>query len=332
MIPLLAVLFHCPPDDVFQFHRQVGIDRRRRRRLPVHHRVQRGHNICTGERLFPRSHLIQHHAEREDIRSRVQRLIPRLFRGHIHRGSRQHTHSGQRIFLRRTAVRRDVLVAYQLGQAKVEDLRAAVSSKEDIRRLDIAMNNAFGMRRDQRIRHLDRDLEQLLHLHGFAMQPLLQALPLQLLHDDEGVPVVIVDFVNRADVGMVQLRGRPRFPLKAVERLTIPNQVVRNELQSDMPAQAGVFGFIHYSHAAAAQFSQNAIVGDRLTDHGKSPLRRAPNVRPVPPSGQPHPSCLSINVSIGPSLLFRERLNRANPTHPSTHNPAEDPTHSIFRL
>ena len=43
---------------------------------------------------------------------------------------------------------------------------------------------------------------------------LCQALALQQLHHDEGMPFVFVGPVNSADVGMVQRRGRARFALE----------------------------------------------------------------------------------------------------------------------
>src|SRR5208282_2330809 len=96
---------------------------------------------------------------------------------------------------------------------------------------------------------------------------LLQALALQLLHHDEGVPVVILDTVNRANVGMVQQRRRPRLPREAFQRLGVAHQVFRNELERNVPPQLKVFGLIYHAHTTAPQLAQDAIVGHCLADH-----------------------------------------------------------------
>jgi len=69
---------------------------------------------------------------------------------------------------------------------------------------------------------------------------------------------------------MVQLRGGARFPDEAIERFTIVEQVLRNELQRDVAAQAGIFRVVDHSHAATAELSDDVVVGDSLADHGGS--------------------------------------------------------------
>ena len=49
------------------------------------------------------------------------------------------------------------------------------------------------------------------------MDQLLQALAFELLHHDEGMPVVVCDVVDRADIGMVKLRGRLCLALKTLQ-------------------------------------------------------------------------------------------------------------------
>ena len=44
--------------------------------------------------------------------------------------------------------------------------------------------------------------------------------------------------------------------------------LVREEFQRHVAAQAGVFGFVDNTHAAAAQLLDDAVVGDGLADEG----------------------------------------------------------------
>ena len=111
---------------------------------------------------------------------------------------------------------------------------------EDVGGLDVAMNDALGMARGQRVGHLDADVEDLFQIHRLAAHAVLQAHALQLLHHDEGMAVDVFDVVDGADAGMVQLRGGARFPEKAVQRLAVVHHLVGNKLQGDVTAKARV--------------------------------------------------------------------------------------------
>ena len=58
--------------------------------------------------------------------------------------------------------------------------------------------------------------------------------------------------MDGADAGMIQRRRGFCLALEACERLAIPSQFVGKEFQGDEAVQAGVFGLVHHTHAAAA--------------------------------------------------------------------------------
>jgi hypothetical protein len=72
--------------------------------------------------------------------------------------------------------------------------------------------------------------------------------------------VLVVDFVDGADVGMIQCGGGLGFALKTGERLGVFGHVVGQELESHEAAKLYVFGFVHHSHTTAAQLLNNAVV------------------------------------------------------------------------
>jgi hypothetical protein len=122
--------------------------------------------------------------------------------------------------------------------------------------------------------HLHCNVEQFFKRQRFPVDALLQAFAFQPLHYDEGMAVVILDVVDGADVGVIQPRRGPSLALKAVQRLAVAEQVVRNELQGHMAAEAHIFRLIDNAHASTADFPQDSIVGDCLADHeGKSAVR-----------------------------------------------------------
>ena len=48
----------------------------------------------------------------------------------------------------------------------------------------------------------------------------------------------------------------------------IPARSFGEELQDDESAKLGILSFIDHAHASAAQFFEDAVVRDRLADHG----------------------------------------------------------------
>ena len=83
----------------------------------------------------------------------------------------------------------------------------AAFRRKDVCRLYISMNDTLGMRRIECVRNLNRESEQRIRLDRFPGNPVLQCHPLQILHCNEGLVTMLADFVNRADVGMVEGRA-----------------------------------------------------------------------------------------------------------------------------
>src|SRR5271167_3343400 len=89
---------------------------------------------------------------------------------------------------------------------------------EDVRRLDIAVDNPFGVRRIQRIGNIDSYRQQTLDIERATVNEMLEGGSLEILHRDEGFAFMLADLVNGADVGMIQGGRGPRFASKAFQR------------------------------------------------------------------------------------------------------------------
>ena len=66
---------------------------------------------------------------------------------------------------------------------------------------------------------------------------------------------------------MVQIRvvqrGRSsRLAAKAFQRQGVVRKIVGKELQADVAAEFGVFGFVNGSHSPAAELPDNAVMGE----------------------------------------------------------------------
>ena len=123
-----------------------------------------------------------------------------------------------------------------LRQPEIQNLRLTSIRDEDVRGLDVPMDDALRVCRIQCIGDLDAQIEQRFDLQRLASDPVPERLTLQQFHGDEGSSIGFVNLVDRADVRVVQ-RGRSLgFPLKAAEGLCVVGEFVGQELQGDVAA------------------------------------------------------------------------------------------------
>src|SRR6202022_1778651 len=91
-----------------------------------------------------------------------------------------------------------------------------------------------------------------------------ERLPLQQFHGNEGSPIDLVDFMDRADVRVVQRGCSFRLPLETAEGLRVVGEFVWKELQGDVTTELEVFGLVHHAHPPAADLAEDTVMGNRL--------------------------------------------------------------------
>jgi len=140
----------------------------------------------------------------------------------------------------------------------------ASGSDKDIGGLDVSMDDAFGMRRIERVGNVDGDGEKGIELHGSAGDHVLQSFALEALHGDEGLAIFLADIIDGANVGMIQ-RGRGlRFTLEAHEGLRILRNSVGQKFQCDEAPEASVLGLVDNAHPAPAELLEDTVMGNSL--------------------------------------------------------------------
>jgi hypothetical protein len=112
-----------------------------------------------------------------------------------------------------------VVTFEELHQSEVEDLDAVTLDDEQVRGLEVPVNDALGMRGFEPVDDLRRELQHQGRRERGTPDPQLQRQALQELHRDEVTTRFLVDVVDRADVGMVQHGGGAGFALEALDRL-----------------------------------------------------------------------------------------------------------------
>src|SRR5947207_12122463 len=93
---------------------------------------------------------------------------------------------------------------HNFRQSKVENLRLTSICHEDVRWLDVPVDDTFRMCGVESIGDLNAEIEHRFDFQRLAIDLVPERLPLQQFHGDEGSPINLIDFVNRADVRVVQ--------------------------------------------------------------------------------------------------------------------------------
>ena len=118
----------------------------------------------------------------------------------------------------------------ELRQPEVEHLHAATLGQENVRGLDVPMDDALLVRGVQGIRDLDRDAENFVGQHRPASDSVLYGLSFEQFHGDKRPAVVLIYLVDGRDIGMVQGARCPRFALETLESLAVFGHFVRQKL------------------------------------------------------------------------------------------------------
>src|SRR5215472_12252314 len=91
----------------------------------------------------------------------------------------------------------------QFGQAKVENLGVAAFGHKNIRRLDVSMNYPLNVGSVESVGNLNRQFQRLVKRQRLAGNAMLQRLPIEKFHRDEGLTVLLANLMDGADIGMV---------------------------------------------------------------------------------------------------------------------------------
>ena len=153
-------------------------------------------------------------------------------------------------------------------QPEIQNLGVSTLGHKNVGGLDVAVNDAFDVGGVQSVGNLDGQAEQNFRLDGLSGDAMLQSHTVQELHNEERMAVMLPDLMNRADIGMIESRGRLRLPLETSQCWGISGDLVRQELQGNKAMQGDVLRLVHHAHAATAQLLDDAVVRDGLADHG----------------------------------------------------------------
>ena len=138
---------------------------------------------------------------------------------------------------------------------------------EDICGLDVSVDDAFGMGSVQSIGNFDSRTEQVFKLHRPTRDGVFQCFALQTFHRDEAPAVMLADFVDGANVRMIQRRSGTSLSAEPFKGLRVSRQFIGQEFEGDEAAEFSVLSLENHTHAASAELFDDDVVRDGLADH-----------------------------------------------------------------
>ena len=254
---------------------ECGADARQmaqRRRLPVEYRGQRVHRRLAEERRSARQHFVEHDAKGKDIRARIHEQASRLLGRHV-------GHRAENLALQGLERAGDIrahrgVVRDELGQAEVQDLHQPVAPDHHVLGLDVAMDDAERVGGLEPSRRLDHEIDGESRRQRAGAHARAKRLAVDEFGRDEVPPIRFADVINRDDVGMVERRDAPRFPLKAPQTVFVLRKPRRDDLERELAAKPKILGEIHLAHPALAKLAQDSVRTDDFADHRSRPVSR----------------------------------------------------------
>src|SRR6185436_5043609 len=212
---------------------------RRIRAEPLEDLGRRG----AGQRALERERLVEHRAEAEDVRARVEAPAARgLLGAHVGHGAAQPAAG--------------LALAAEVAEPEVRDARPTVAVDEDVLRLDVTVQDAALVRRLQRLGDLDEARGDLARVGPAPGAPALdevgqrRAVADELL-DDEGLAFDLADLEDRHDAAVIDAPGRARLAPQPVQADGL--EPGPHELERHAAPERDLLGLPHAAHAALAE-------------------------------------------------------------------------------
>ncbi len=191
--------------DRLQVSRQLGLEPRRRHWLLLSHEFQSLEYVCPLERRPADQHFVENRAQRVLVAQRADRadLPPGLLGRHVRRAA--HDRPGARLV--RVAL-------HLLGQAEVGDLGLAVERQENVRRLQVPVDDAPRVRLRHRATELHHHRRRRSRRLRLAADGLGEAAPGDELQREVRQAVVIAVLVDLDNSRMLDLGDGAGFDVK----------------------------------------------------------------------------------------------------------------------
>ena len=162
-----------------------------------------------------------------------------------------------------------ILFLRKLGQPEIRELGVATLRDEDVRRLDIAVEDTGGVSDGEPVGDTREELDDLPPRATLASDPPLERAAVDVLRDQVLPACHFARVVYGQDMGMIQRRGHLRLALKSPASRSIRERI-GEELDRHGTIQFDVEGAKHNAHTAVPECRLQPIRADRCPhSHGQ---------------------------------------------------------------
>ena len=138
------------------------------------------------------------------------------------------------------------------GDPEVRDHHVRVAVEQEVRRLDVAVDDALLVRAVERDSGLGEPLQRLSGRDAALAEPIVDGAAVEVLHDDVRLLPVLADVEDRDDVRRArEPRGGQRLAPEARAHLLFRRMALGEELDGDFPLEDGIRRAVDLAHAAA---------------------------------------------------------------------------------
>src|SRR6266850_7620148 len=181
-----TVLLKRPVDNFLQLRWQIRIQAHGRYRLPIQDGLENHSGSISAKWQRTCGHLIEHHAEREEIGAVIQFLAAYLLRRHISDRAYRSARAGQQFSRRCGWQSRNAFGEIgNLCQAEIENLGVTALGDKNVGWLDVTVNDALGVGGVERVSNFDCEGEQGFQLQRATSDAVLERGALEEFHRNE---------------------------------------------------------------------------------------------------------------------------------------------------
>jgi hypothetical protein len=205
------------------------------------------------ERDVADEHLVQHHAQRVDVRLAVDVVAERLLGRHVV-GRAEHAPVG-----------RQALLVERAGDSEVGDLGGALAVDQHVLRLHVAMHDVVRVGTAERAGDLDRVGDRLVHRQAaHPADALLERLALDVLEHDVRAALVLAGVDHADDVRVAELGDRARLAAEPLELVRVRRDLAVHQLDRHAALERLVERPIDGRHAAGADLGVEPVPAAQL--------------------------------------------------------------------
>ena len=159
-----------------------------------------------------------------------------------------------------------------MGEAEVGDFAAAAAGEHEVRRFDVAVDDAVLMAVVEGFGGFGAELGGAEAVHGAGgFDELVEVAAFDEFHRDVVDAGDGIDFVNGDDAGMFQRRGASGFAIELVEFVGFVSlsDFLGEDFESDVAFEGDVFGAEDFAHGSLAEDGEELEMADHAAFPGR---------------------------------------------------------------